>query len=93
MSEEYGSDIITITDDEGNTYSLEHLDTMELDGVYYLAFTPADMDPEDEEYGMVLLKEETEGDESFLVQLDEDELDRVYDKFMERLYPEEEEEQ
>ena len=89
MSEEYGSDIITITDDEGNTYSLEHLDTMELDGVYYLAFTPADMDPDDEEYGMVLLKEETEGDESFLVQLDEEELDRVYDKFMERLYPEE----
>ena len=89
MSEEYGSDIITITDDEGNTYSLEHLDTMELDGVYYLAFPPADMDPDDEEYGMVLLKEETEGDESFLVQLDEEELDRVYDKFMERLYPEE----
>ena len=93
MSEEYGSDIITITDDEGNTYSLEHLDTMELDGVYYLAFTPADMDPDDEEYGMVLLKEETDGDESFLVQLDEDELDRVYDKFMERLYPEETEEE
>ena len=43
MSEEYGSDFISVTDDDGNSFELEHLDTLELDGETYMAFLPADM--------------------------------------------------
>ena len=88
MSEEYGGDIITITDDDGNSYELEHLDTIELDGTFYLAFLPVDMDENNPDYGMVILREETEGDEAFLAQPEDDELEKVYELFMERLFPE-----
>ena len=40
MSEEYGANFITVTDDEGNEFELEHLDTMELNGTTYMAFFP-----------------------------------------------------
>ena len=29
MSEEYGANFITVTDDDGNEFELEHLDTIE----------------------------------------------------------------
>jgi hypothetical protein len=38
MSEEYGNDFITLTDEEGNQLELEHLDTLEYNGATYMAF-------------------------------------------------------
>ena len=32
MSEEYGNDFITLTDEDGNEIELEHLDTVEYNG-------------------------------------------------------------
>ena len=32
MSEEYGANFITVTDEEGNEFELEHLDTIEFQG-------------------------------------------------------------
>ena len=92
MSEEYGSNFITITDDDGNKYELEHLDTIEIDGVYYLAFLPADVDEDDEKFGFIIMKQETEGDESYLVIPSEEEIDFAYQRFMERLFADELEE-
>ena len=87
MSDRYGGDIITITDDDGKEYTLEHLDTIELDGTYYLAFVPADLDPKDPEYGIVLLcQEEEDGDVYFKPIADEEEESRIYDVFMEKLF-------
>lgn len=40
MSEEYGANFITVTDEEGNEFELEHLDTIEFQGQTYLAFFP-----------------------------------------------------
>ena len=45
---EYGNDILTLTDDDGNTLELEHLDTLEYQGDTYMAFIPAEMSVEDE---------------------------------------------
>ena len=90
MSEEFGSDFITITDDDGNEYALEHLDTLELDGVYYLAFLPADVDEDDDRFGLIIMKQETEDGESFLVVPEDEELDFVYQRFMERLFEDDE---
>ena len=44
MSEEYGPDFVSVTDDEGNEFELEHLGTLEYNGQEYMAFVPADMD-------------------------------------------------
>lgn len=41
MSEEYGADFITITDEDGNEFELEHLETIEYNGQTYMAFFPA----------------------------------------------------
>ena len=32
MSEEFGPDFITVTDEDGNEFELEHLDTIEYNG-------------------------------------------------------------
>ena len=44
MSEDFGSDFITIVDDDGTEFELEVLDTMDYNGETYKAFLPADMD-------------------------------------------------
>lgn len=90
MSEEYGSDFITITDEEGNEYELEHLDTIEVDDQLYMAFLPAEEDENGEQpTEMIILKVvEVDGEEMFESIEDEDELDRVYERFMEQLFDE-----
>ena len=42
MSEEYGNDYVTLTDENGNELELEHLDTLEYNGNTYMAVIPAD---------------------------------------------------
>lgn len=92
MSEEYGSDFISVTDDDGNEFELEHLDTTELDDNLYMSFLPADMDEDDEDYGMILLKVvEENGEQIFVTIDDDDELERVYEKFMQQLFDDEQE--
>lgn len=88
MSEEYGSDFITITDDEGNEYELEHLDTIEVDDELYMAFLPAEKGENGEQpTEMIILKViEVDGEEMFESIDDEQLLDRVYEKFMEQLF-------
>ena len=56
MSEAFGSDYLTIEDEDGNEFELEVLDEFELDGQSYLAALPADMDEDDPDFGIVLLK-------------------------------------
>lgn len=90
MDKNFGSDFISISDDEGNNYELEHLDTIELDGTFYLAFLPTDIDEDDENYGIIILKQEKD---EYLVVPPDDELELAYEKFMERLFNDEEDEE
>ncbi|MCL2367223.1 MAG: DUF1292 domain-containing protein [Oscillospiraceae bacterium] len=93
MSEEFGSDFITISDDDGNEFELEYLETIEVDGALYMAFLPADMDEEDENYGMVILKKVTQGDEEILTTIDdENELATIFERFVEVFMDTDEEE-
>ena len=89
MSDEYGSNLYSITDDEGNEYQLEHLDTIEFNDELYMAFVPADLNEDDPEYGMVLLKVAEENGEQFFVNLEEDEEEAVYEAFMQQLFDDE----
>lgn len=93
MSENYGSDFITISDDDGKEYLLEHIDTIEVDGEVYAAFVPADISEDDENYGLLILKTETgEDGENYFVNVPEEIEEKIYDLVMERAFEEEEEE-
>ena len=91
MSEEYGSDFITIVDDDGQEFELEVLDTMDYNGESYTAFLPADMDEEDPDYGIIILRAVTDenGDEVFESIDDDEQLQDVYEKFMVLLFDDE----
>ena len=86
MNEEFGSDFLTITDDEGNDYELEHIDTIEVNNQIYMAFLPADMNEDDEDFGLVILKVLEDDNDDLLVNVnDEDELNDIFERFIERL--------
>ena len=94
MSEDYGNDFITITDDDGNEFELEHLDSIEIGGEVYMAFVPADMDEDDDDFGLVILRVATEeGEDVFATVDDEEELNAAYSMFVERLTEEEDDEE
>lgn len=94
MSEEFGPTFITVTDDEGNELVLEFVDALEYNGQMYQAFFPAETEGEEEneeESGLVILKVLHENGEDLLSTLDSDEeLEAVYELFMEALFAEEE---
>ncbi|MCI9507102.1 MAG: DUF1292 domain-containing protein [Oscillospiraceae bacterium] len=97
MSEEYGPDFITVTDEEGNDIELELVDALEHEGNTYMAFFPAVLEEggeESEDYGMVILKSIEENGEELLSTLDTDEeLEKIYALFMERFYSDEDEDE
>ena len=94
MSEEYGPDIITIVDEEGQEFSLEVLDEMDYNGKSYTAFLPADMDENDPDYGIIILRSvlDENGEMIFDSIDDEEELNDVYEHFMVLLFDDEDEE-
>lgn len=101
MSNEFGSDYITLIDEDGNEIELEHVDTIELGSEIYMAFLPAEQPGDnnemaeidaDDEYGFILMKVIQEDGEELLATLDTDEeQEYVYQKFMERLFDEDSE--
>ena len=104
MDDSFGPDFITVTDEEGNDFELEMVDSLEHNGITYYAMFPAveedeatgqpkDVDADDEEYGLVIMKAIQENGEELLSTLDSDEeLDAVYALFMERFFQDEDEE-
>ncbi len=104
MEELFGPDFISVTDEDGNEFELELVDTLEHNGVTYYAMFPAvdadeetgepkDVDADDEEYGLVIMKAIEEKGEELLSTLDSDEeLEEIYQLFMDRFFAEEDEE-
>lgn len=91
--DEYGSDFITIVDEDGTEFELEVLTSIEYNGETYLAVTLA-TDEEDVELEVSILKsvEEDDGESTLCAIEDEAELETVYNLIMEQLYEEDEEE-
>jgi len=86
MSENFGNDFVVISDDDGNEFELEHLDTIDINGTSYMAFLPADMDEEDENFGLIILKMIVVDGEEILATLDDDaEVAVAFEKFAQRL--------
>lgn len=87
MSEDYGKDFdkdyVTIVDDEGTEFVLEYLDTMDYNGSTFHAYLPADMDEDDPDYGIVILRSVIDDDGEELLESidDDDELTDVFEHF------------
>ena len=94
MSEEYGSDFITICDEDGQEYELEVLTELDYNGATYLAVIPAGLEEDEaQEFGVAILKSVEEDGDPILCEVeDAQELEAVNDLIMERLYEEAEEE-
>ena len=94
MSDEFGPTFITVTDEDGNEIALEFIDALEYNGEMYQAFFPAETEDneDDPDNGLVILKVIHEDGEDLLSTLDSDEeLEAVYDLFMENLFQEDSE--
>ena len=92
MSDYYGSDFVTIIDEDGNEYELEILSTLEYNGETYIAVIPADGE-EHEALDVSILKSVDEDGEAILCAIEDDEeLEAVYSLMMDSLYEDSEEE-
>ncbi len=92
MSDLFGDDYITITDEDGVEYELEVLCSVEYQGSTYLGVCPAGLDEEAELEVSVLKVVEEDGEEILEAVTDEDELAAVYELLLEEYEEEEEEE-
>ncbi len=102
MSEEfdYAPEIVSVSDDDGNSYDFEVLDRVETDDGRYVALVEFFEDPEEilrNDSEVLILKVSEEDGETYLSQIeDEEEYAEISDIFEERLsslyYDEEDEE-
>lgn len=91
MSDNFGSDFMTIVDEDGTEYELEVLSTLEYNGFTYLAVIPAGLEEADLEVS-ILKSVEEDGEPILCAIEDEEELEAVYGLIMDDLYEEEVEE-
>ena len=90
MSDYYGSDFVTIVDEDGVEYELEILSTLEYNGETYIAVVPADGE-DHESLDVSILKSVDEDGEAILCAIEDDEeLEAVYSLMMDSLYEEDE---
>ena len=90
---EFGNDYITVTDEEGTEYELEHLDTLEHEGETYMAFASTDNEKDDEVEVIIFHVVEEDGEEVFESLDDEALLEEIYNMFMDRFAEEDDEEE
>lgn len=93
MTDEYGSDFMTIVDEDGTEYELEVLTSIEYNGCSYLAVIPADGEHEEAaDLEVSILKSVEEDGEPILCAIEDDEeLETVYNLIMDSLYEESDE--
>lgn len=90
MSDNYGSDFITIVDEDGTEFELEVLSSLEYNGCSYLAVIPAGSDDDAAELEVSILKNVDEDGEPVLCAIEADqELETVYSLMMDQMYDEE----
>lgn len=94
MADRFGSDFMTIVDEDGTEFELEVLSSLEYNGCTYLAVIPAGSEEDASELEVSILKsvEEEDGEPTLCAIEDDNELETVYELIMEQLYEEDEEE-
>ena len=93
MADAYGSDFMTIVDEDGTEFELEILSSIEYNGETYLAVIPAGSDTEDATPEVSILKSVEEDGEPILCAIEDDnELETVYNLIIDQMYEEDENE-
>ena len=88
---EYGDNIISISDDEGNDFELLVLDEADMNGVHYLALTEAKNPEEEENLEVIILKviqDEESGEDLHSTVDSDDELEAIYQIFEDQMFAE-----
>jgi uncharacterized protein YrzB (UPF0473 family) len=88
MANDYGSDFMTIVDEDGTEFELEILSTLEYNGETYLAVTLADGEEHETPEVSILKSVEEDGEPILCAIEDEKELEEVYSLIMDELYEE-----
>ena len=92
MADNYGSDFMTIMDEDGSEFELEVLYTLEYNGASYLAVVPAVDADEEVDLEVSILKSVEEDGEPILCAIEDDaELEAVNNLIMDQLYAEDNE--
>lgn len=90
------SNIIELIDEDGESVSFEHLATLEHEGSYYIALMVMDEEghEEDDEGEVVIMKieQDEDGNECYVYVEDEDVQEAVFDKFLQLMEEEDEDE-
>ena len=94
MDEKNDAIYITLSDEEGNEHELEFISRITVEGRDYVSFFPADVDPNSKEANEIIMFRvvEENGEELFEIIEDDDEAEKVYEKFCDSLFDDEEEE-
>ena len=91
MEEIYDGDIYTLTDETGKESEFELIGSCEFEGKTYLALVPVEEDSE--EYVILRLELDETGEETLVTIDDDDELDKVYDYYMQEVFADEDEDE
>lgn len=90
---DYGDNIISISDEDGNDFELLVLDEADMNGVHYLALTESQEPDEEENLEVIILKvieDEATGEELLSTVDSEDELEAIYQIFEDQMFSEDE---
>ena len=89
MADEYGPDLVTVLDDDGNELTFELMDAIETDDGRFVALLPVYDDPSEElndDGELIILSVDDSTGEELLVQIEDDELfEEIAGIFEERL--------
>ena len=89
MSDEYGADLVSVVDDEGNRHEFELVDAIETDDGRYVALLPVYDQPEEsvqDDGELVILEVVEEDGEELLVTIDDDDIfNEIAEIFEDRL--------
>lgn len=86
---DFGDNIISISDEDGNDFDLLILDEADLDGVHYLALTEATNPEEEENLEVIILKvitDEATGEDMLSTVDSEEELEAIYQIFEDQMF-------
>ena len=89
MADEYGADLVTVLDDEGNEHQFELVDAIETDDGRYVALLPVYDNPADsvnDDGELIILEVKEEDGEELLVPIEEEStFEDIAEIFEERL--------
>ena len=88
---EYQPDLFTLEDENGNEETFELVDVYNEEDSTYYALIPQKIESDEEDYFVILRQDDNEADGMLVSIDDEDELDRLADIFMQRIFADEDE--